>query len=897
MTLATPKTSQTPNYVWFTLGRKFIKTKPVISWLNSQNRQRARINFANSKRSKNNLLTKSTFMQSVKKRNHKFNQSLTYSTPSNYSTLHPSALWLTRGTYIKDSWQLLGQNLRKSLVFFEQDQLTQNKIHRTIDNTRSIMRIQKWAYSALNLTFSNYNPQLSKFLNFIAAKIDNTLLDENSNNSKDWTSSEATSTRIKSVWKSKTRAKTRLRPYTLLGIKTTTQSTKQPSWSHFVSWRRKSKSSTKKQIKYSHSSQNSWTKHKNKFNGTPQGKRDWIKRTIRRKGAKLVFTLTRPQKSLRTTGVIDNGYLKQVLPLFNVNTLEQHSGLNLHVSASSTLPKLVYKRRSHMYIPKGSSLVLKYRFSSRYTKSPVKKMLLLRERSSVKINRRCFWSNKSTVFAFRRKLKRRNQGKKSKKTYMTRRLYFSQNFISTNNKQSANLCTSEFSSFFKTSRPMTLASGDFVNRKVVTRKIKKHIRSSGIRSLSYRKKLSNTAYNFLTLGSLRTSIKYAVNKPLNVETYLLRTPTYLNLYNNFIGNYSPKTAHLLNLRNRSIITPTFTKYFYRSPFFSLNRLILKTSSIDVLSSIKKFQPGPNYLVFPDANDIKVSVFRKLNKQKNIAYSRSLMGQLSKTRFVRGKVSNRVGYEKSYDLNQVTKTFSSISTKHARLINFKKSTNKSLTGSLRIRRIRFKPGYSRLWRVGRRSVREILNLHHRYEYRLSPKLHTLYFKCRQAQWKPYYSTVCLGLALMTTKFAPDMWTVTELLNYGTVFLNGKSATNQNAELFVNDFIQLIIHLKFYIAAKWVRNFSTFRKNRVNKIFYRKFRPSPRNKDIKIVRKLPTWFWDLQYAFTDVPRFFEIDFFTLSVFMLHNNLPLEKWVPQKTRKFDPLILNMYNWKYIT
>lgn len=84
----------------------------------------------------------------------------------------------------------------------------------------------------------------------------------------------------------------------------------------------------------------------------------------------------------------------------------------------------------------------------------------------------------------------------------------------------------------------------------------------------------------------------------------------------------------------------------------------------------------------------------------------------------------------------------------------------------------------------------------------------------------------------------------------------------------------------------------RKNRVNKVFYRKFRPSTSNKDIKVVRPLPLWFYDLQYAFSEIPHFFEVDYFTLSVFVLYDELPLEKSTPSRARLFDPLILNMYN-----
>ena len=214
---------------------------------------------------------------------------------------------------------------------------------------------------------------------------------------------------------------------------------------------------------------------------------------------------------------------------------------------------------------------------------------------------------------------------------------------------------------------------------------------------------------------------------------------------------------------------------------------------------------------------------------------------------------------------------------------------------RIGRIRFKPGYYRIWRLARASAREILGFTSRYQYRLTPKLQRHYFQARQCDQSRLSLTV--EFALLTSHLIPDHWSLKELLSSCSVYLNGICCTNRRLRLFCGDFVQMLINLKYYIALRWLDSWSVQKKTKVSKIFYRKLKPSPTNKSIKTVRKLPHWFFDLQYTHTDIPKYFEVDYFTLSVFLLHDQISFERWLPSRARQLNPLVINMYNWKYIT
>ena len=73
-----------------------------------------------------------------------------------------------------------------------------------------------------------------------------------------------------------------------------------------------------------------------------------------------------------------------------------------------------------------------------------------------------------------------------------------------------------------------------------------------------------------------------------------------------------------NLHHFDFFKPRFASTFFRSPFFFLTYIgRLRERITDILNVETEFQPLPECLIFPDANDLKVSVFRRLTHQKRI----------------------------------------------------------------------------------------------------------------------------------------------------------------------------------------------------------------------------------------------------------------------------------------
>lgn len=65
---------------------------------------------------------------------------------------------------------------------------------------------------------------------------------------------------------------------------------------------------------------------------------------------------------------------------------------------------------------------------------------------------------------------------------------------------------------------------------------------------------------------------------------------------------------------------------------------------------------------------------------------------------------------------------------------------------------------------------------------------------------YLSELTLQKLLLNSKLIHDLNTSKLLINNGLVFVNGQQTFNTNLYLFQNDFIQIIVSLKYYIVHK-------------------------------------------------------------------------------------------------
>ena len=407
-------------------------------------------------------------------------------------------------------------------------------------------------------------------------------------------------------------------------------------------------------------------------------------------------------------------------------------------------------------------------------------------------------------------------------------------------------------------------------------------------SLSFTKSVAGrgvTALPVLNLGSSQR------NSAHTAPTFFLSS-TDLN------SDLPPLSLTSFITENLFYFTPSISSLFVRTPFFVITHTLDFRPSSFVDDSRTMQNPLSRYLIFPQANDVKSFIFRRLNKQRQLFSTRYARFCNLKSNVGSPELSLPVRHGADSD-HTVGKYITSTPISHLQGNNsvwsLFSASRKGTTITPRVKRIRFKPGYSRLWRLARTSVRELLDLPIKYQYRLTPKLQSRFFQSRALKADENVTT--LELLLIASRLLTDRWAVNEAFNHEYVYLNGCLCTNSETRLFRNDFVQLVISIKSYALLKWLQNFFITKQTKTNKVFYRKFRPSPFNKNIRIVRPLPSWFFDLQAAYADVPKYIEVDYFTLSFFVLYDNLKFSSWSSYRFRYHDNEILNMYNWKYIT
>jgi len=218
--------------------------------------------------------------------------------------------------------------------------------------------------------------------------------------------------------------------------------------------------------------------------------------------------------------------------------------------------------------------------------------------------------------------------------------------------------------------------------------------------------------------------------------------------------------------------------------------------------------------------------------------------------------------------------------------------------VRIPRIRFKPGYQRLWREARTALKDSMNLRFIYQQQLTKYLTTFYR--RAGSYAFARSEMSLDKMIMYSRLLPDKPTIDTFVAKGSVFVNGRPVTDLGGILVPNDFIQLVVSVWHYAACRWIANWTLKRHNKFKKLVYRKGLAG-RYKVMKQKKQrsyyTPNWVTLARYDISDIKPFLEVDYLTLSAFVLYEPFLTYHYAPDDSADYRLNIYRMYNWKYIT
>ena len=217
--------------------------------------------------------------------------------------------------------------------------------------------------------------------------------------------------------------------------------------------------------------------------------------------------------------------------------------------------------------------------------------------------------------------------------------------------------------------------------------------------------------------------------------------------------------------------------------------------------------------------------------------------------------------------------------------------------LRIPRVRFKPGYQRLWRNFRLAFAESVDFRYIYQQQLTKYLMRFYRKLNQTYFDLHENNV--QKVLIYSRLVPDKDTFNTFFNSKIIYLNGSVLTNKEIFIYKNDFIQLEISNWYYIFSRWLTSLVMKRNLKFRALVFRKSLAG-RYKVMKQVKQrsnyTPKWIFTTKYDLSDIKPFLEVDFFTLSLFYIYEHNLLLYYTPNNIKIIRYNLFRLYNWKYI-
>lgn len=340
------------------------------------------------------------------------------------------------------------------------------------------------------------------------------------------------------------------------------------------------------------------------------------------------------------------------------------------------------------------------------------------------------------------------------------------------------------------------------------------------------------------------------------------------------------------LRHPALVSPNKTNFISSSVGF----LFLQADTL-YRRRLNKQRLNKHRYSFFYSDDLKRTLLRSRR-----SYTASLWSKLSNNRPT-SKASNSSLLDTPTAVNSnALLILSSTQKALLRRTSFKYTKRSDLfyRRDVRLRRIKFKPGYSRIWRRARRSIKMSLNINARYQHKLTRHLVRMTRLAKNSQ--VFVTELVVRNVLLNSSFVFDNVAATTLLDNHLVYLNGILVTNPNLSLFKGDFLQLIVNLKYYILFKWLRNWNRFKRLRLARLAYSKFRKARNSQHKQRSRNFPNWILATRVKHRDVPNYLEVDFFTLSAFVIYEPSTGSDFHTKNLLEDRTEILNMYNWKYI-
>lgn len=137
-----------------------------------------------------------------------------------------------------------------------------------------------------------------------------------------------------------------------------------------------------------------------------------------------------------------------------------------------------------------------------------------------------------------------------------------------------------------------------------------------------------------------------------------------------------------------------------------------------------------------------------------------------------------------------------------LVDYGSGSNINSRKEAHIPRVRFKPGYQRLWRHFRLALAEFIDYRYVYQKQLTRFLVKFYRRITKTYIS--FNESQLHKVVIYSKLVPDHFAFDLFFNNQFIYLNNEPLANKALYVYKNDFIQLEISNWYYIFSRWLRN---------------------------------------------------------------------------------------------
>ena len=334
--------------------------------------------------------------------------------------------------------------------------------------------------------------------------------------------------------------------------------------------------------------------------------------------------------------------------------------------------------------------------------------------------------------------------------------------------------------------------------------------------------------------------------------------------------------------------------------FLNNNLLFRTTKYFYDKIMTKSRILKNQMSFFYKNDLKRIYLRRPGFAKLLA-SFTKVNPLSffkqlKVPYLHFADTNSLKTDSFYNESTLSNRFFKKSVAKYRTLNFFPNFAKKLltNNAIPIKRIRFKPGYQRIWRRARSALNFNLKLGFKYQAKLTKKV--TFLRRLQGSRGMRFMELSLAKLILNVRFVFEYSTGLQVIQQNLTFLNGIQVTNPFLHLFCNDFLQLFITIKYYITYRWLNSWRRFNKTKFIKLLNYKNNSSRYDLSKQVSFSLPDWIFKYSFKNLDVPKYVELDFFTLSCFIIFEPTNLTQVNPLTFIESRSNIYTMYNWKYI-